>query len=829
MLVNWFRRRELADQRTAEQLMMDVAKTPARGFDRFAAAGESLSVLLLGFAVMMFFYHANPKISDGDIGVPEHDSWYHMKMAATMPEWGLVPKFPWLQNVYWRSEGDAFVSHHFGFQLMLMPFVRISHWLTGDYVPGARVFCALIFGLNLVLFNLLLRHANVPLRWFWIVLFLLMPGHFFSRHAFVRAIGPSLLFMQLAIYVLFRGWYIIAALVLAGYVQLYLGAVMYGPVLVATHGLAMVLAAREGTSQSVRDTLLTVGKMSLITAGGWLLGVLTYPYASGMFEFLVVQVTSSGLNPNPTAQVGREWYPYNNTWEFVGMMQSTLPVWIIAFIVRMRSGPPINAKELTLTLLSLGFMLLLLKARRFVEYWPILALLAAAYLSAPAVRAGIEKYKTWFDPDAESNDWTTRLTWLATLICAAGLTIVLAWKQPTVRSIIAVQPWFWFGVIAAAGICVALSAGRGFMLRMSPQRVLLRAAGTLCIAVALIGGTVAAGAEHFKSVADGCRCYYNRKDVREVMEFVEKNSAAGDVVFTDDWDIFCIYFYYNTHNYFMVGLDPEFTNHYRPDLWKRYVKITRAEVPTKTTIKMRQADGTSKDVALDIKMEDIRDVFNAKFVVIDDDHHAFSEALSRRPELAELIYPQRDYAKCQNAAYLVFRVRSAEEQAGLHAVPKADAQGYMHLGDLSPVTADQGYGELGINKSVDRNALAVAGKKYTRGLGTHAPAKLLYDIPTGVERFEASVGVDDETAGKGSIIARVVLDGRTVFESPVLTGGKAPAVVNIPLAGAKQLLLEIDPTRDGNKFDHADWIEPRFVRPKSATPTTTSRNSDNAE
>jgi len=89
------------------------------------------------------------------------------------------------------------------------------------------------------------------------------------------------------------------------------------------------------------------------------------------------------------------------------------------------------------------------------------------------------------------------------------------------------------------------------------------------------------------------------------------------------------------------------------------------------------------------------------------------------------------------------------------------------------------------------------------------------------------VGVDDETEGRGSILAAVYLDGTRAFESPVLTGDSEPAVVRIPLAGARQILLVAETTADGQRFDHVDWADARFMH-KPGTASQAAQPAANA-
>jgi hypothetical protein len=60
--------------------------------------------------------------------------------------------------------------------------------------------------------------------------------------------------------------------------------------------------------------------------------------------------------------------------------------------------------------------------------------------------------------------------------------------------------------------------------------------------------------------------------------WLEKNTPAGSRVFQTDWDDFPRLFYYNTHNTYLVGLDPTYLQLYDADLYDVWVEITRGDV-----------------------------------------------------------------------------------------------------------------------------------------------------------------------------------------------------------------------------------------------------------
>lgn len=133
--------------------------------------------------------------------------------------------------------------------------------------------------------------------------------------------------------------------------------------------------------------------------------------------------------------------------------------------------------------------------------------------------------------------------------------------------------------------------------------------------------------------------------------------------------------------------------------------------------------------------------------------------------------------------------------------------------DLTPMR--NGWSRPGIDRSIAGNPLTLGGKPFERGVGAHAPAQLDMLLDRAVV-FEATVGVDDGTAGRGSVEFLVVVDGKERWRSGVLRGGNAPKRVRVDLTGAKTLSLRVTDAGDGASYDHADWAEARITTSGSA-------------
>ncbi len=125
--------------------------------------------------------------------------------------------------------------------------------------------------------------------------------------------------------------------------------------------------------------------------------------------------------------------------------------------------------------------------------------------------------------------------------------------------------------------------------------------------------------------------------------------------------------------------------------------------------------------------------------------------------------------------------------------------------------AAQGYGQPQSDKTVDGHPLTLNGQSFVHGFGTHAPGLLEIDLHQNMQRFEATVGVDDEVGpGKGHVEFQVWGDGKLLWKSRVLSSGDVPQPVSVPLAGVRRLVLRVTTAGVAYDFDHAVWADARL-------------------
>ena len=156
---------------------------------------------------------------------------------------------------------------------------------------------------------------------------------------------------------------------------------------------------------------------------------------------------------------------------------------------------------------------------------------------------------------------------------------------------------------------------------------------------------------------------------------------------------------------------------------------------------------------------------------------------------------------------------------GLVLTSQAAETVWLHTLDLTKMK--QGYGTPQINRGIREKPLAIGGKGFEHGVGTHAISELRLDLAGGTDRFLAFVGVDD-AAGGGTLSFLIWADGEERFDSGVMKLGDAAKAVDLDLHGVKTLVLQVEDAGDGIGCDHADWAEARFIV-SGAKPQTIAR------
>jgi hypothetical protein len=98
--------------------------------------------------------------------------------------------------------------------------------------------------------------------------------------------------------------------------------------------------------------------------------------------------------------------------------------------------------------------------------------------------------------------------------------------------------------------------------------------------------------------------------------WLKNNTPDGARVFQTDWDDFPRLFYYNTHNTYLVGLDPTYLQLYDADLYDLWIEITQGEVENPSQI--------------------IATTFDSRYIHTDLHHGDFLDVAAEDPGLKEV-------------------------------------------------------------------------------------------------------------------------------------------------------------------------------------------------
>lgn len=184
----------------------------------------------------------------------------------------------------------------------------------------------------------------------------------------------------------------------------------------------------------------------------------------------------------------------------------------------------------------------------------------------------------------------------------------------------------------------------------------------------------------------------------------------------------------------------------------------------------------------------------------------------------------------------------------LTALP-LQGQNQVRLSELDASKVSQPYGTPAVGKAVSGEPLKVGGVSYTDGVGVQAASRMKFNLMGNSNSFSCKVGVNDNsvdysdpdlikiplvdgtmifytsvekgkefrgigsadgTVGKGSVVFRILGDGKELFNSGVMHGGEPARAVNLEIRGIQTLELIAEDAGDGISGDHADWLDAVF-------------------
>ncbi|MCC7367512.1 MAG: hypothetical protein IT306_03765 [Chloroflexi bacterium] len=539
----------------------NVAAAEETGADRPSPLGSALLAvvrtandgLLIATAMVAIVFSTIQWSTPSIIGI---DGYYHIKMAWLMAQQGwriLLPlDFPWLQLTVLNP--TEFTNHHLLFHLMLAPFTLI------DLRIGAKLAAVVFASTALLLLYQVMAENRVRWSLIWLGLALASAGPFLYRLSMTRRQSLTVLLLLLTLLVAFRGkarW-----LLLIGFLFTWLFDGF--PLLLGVCGAIFL-------GQWWEQRRPTWG-LVLYPAVGVLLGNVVNPYFPNNILFSYLHMLPKvfqllGLSHSEDViQVGNEWYPYD-----------------VSYLL--------ESSWLALLMVPLGFVAI-------VVGW-LLALRDRQTTDVPEVQRPSVLAASWA--------WARSLDGRVAALAIIAVTFLVLYLRS--RRWVEAEPAF-------ATLFCAFAWNHCVFNRLSPRLPrfsLARQVGLALLACLLIAPQMLDTVERAQ---DDARRARDHTRYRGAALWLSQNTPAGARVFATDWDDFPELFFWNTHNTYLLGLDPTYMYLHDGPLYLQWRSITRGEVADPGAI--------------------IRDEYRSGWVFTDLQHAAFLRRAATDPLLEEV-------------------------------------------------------------------------------------------------------------------------------------------------------------------------------------------------
>jgi hypothetical protein len=329
--------------------------------------------VLTAAGLFLVFFGMLAFVQYGTAHLADNDGFYHMRMAQLIRDEGLTPRFRWLPLTI--LDEKSFYDHHLLYHVYLALFT--GNGSDAALITGAKLASVIMPALAFTAVWWLLRAAGVTWAWAWTLGLCAISEAFLYRMSLPRAQSASLLILALGLHWLIQRRY--ALMLPLGFIYVWLYNAF--PLLLAVAGI--VVAATWLTEQRLE------WRAFVYPTAGIALGLVLNPYVPHNIAFII-----SHLLPKigaPETNVGNEWYPYQ-TWTLVENSGGALLCWFLGVFTLGWRGKRFDRVTLATFGVSLAFGFLLLKSRRFVEYFPPFALIFTATVAGPLLTQTIERW-----------------------------------------------------------------------------------------------------------------------------------------------------------------------------------------------------------------------------------------------------------------------------------------------------------------------------------------------------------------------------------------------------------------------------------------------------
>lgn len=465
-----------------------------------------------GFLVFVFFFFYLLQFSSPDIAGT--DGYFHIKFSYLMRKVGFIKDLPWLQFTVHK---DYYRDHHFLQHILYIPFTF------GDLINGAK-WTAVVFP-TIAIFSAywLLKECNVKWPFLWAGLALVSSHAFLYRMSMPRIQSISLACLIITVCLVLKNRYLLLGIFSFFFVWLYDAFIF-----------TFVIALCSFAGKYIMRKELNY-RVLIYCLAGMAVGMVINPYFPNNIGSYIFNLTRT-VSPAEILTIGSEHKPYT-TWFFATDGGLALIVFFASMIISLVKSTRLKDDTLGLFFFCMLLLIMYLRSRRWVEYWPPFAVILSAFLIRDVFECGTGNSEfgmpkgNFFIPHS-----TLRTPHSIVLIV---IVLLLSFFLP-----------------------------RNFIEARKDIKNSKR--GDLYKGAAL---------------------------------WLKSHTEPKSVVFNTDWDDFPFLFFYNSENYYIVGLAPDYMYYLDPQLYMKWKKITRGEIKNPSNA--------------------IRETFGARYVVTDNGHRDF--------------------------------------------------------------------------------------------------------------------------------------------------------------------------------------------------------------
>lgn len=492
-----------------------------------------------------------------------NDTFYHIKCADLIKSGGIIKDFPWLKFTILHN--SQYIDHHLLFHFFLVPFLSLG------LIAGPKIACALSASLIFALFFLFLDSQKIKAKFLWTVILLFGSYPFILRLNLIRAQDFSLVFLISGLYFIFKRKYFWLSIISFFYVWLYGGFVLL-PFLALLYSLIFYLCSKKGNS-------LFVFLSSFL---GTILGLVINPYFPKNIYFLLVQIFKVSFSPVSIPK-GAEWYPL----EFSSVLGFLIPFLlfvasiasVLIFYVK-RISIETRPKQVWDSNISPAWSPQLVEEKKG-EIQKIYFLGLASIVMFIATILS-QRFIEYFIP-------------LSILFSAFSFDYYLKHINLPDFSRVLDSPLKW-----------------GKLIKDKASLVLL---GLFVFVLTFFILNVQKSTKTLASTSP-----YNK--YKEASQWLAQNTPKGSIVFNVNWGDFPQLFFWNDHNYYVVGLDPTFMYEYNKYLYEKWVSIQKGE-------------------NLDKAAQIIREDFDSEYIFLSERNKELAEKLDKREDF-EKVYKDKE-------------------------------------------------------------------------------------------------------------------------------------------------------------------------------------------